>query len=96
MRHGHPARWEHNVQHPHIPSRDQADASLARFYEHLGHRPPTPRLIHPTRLVAPRVLRERRLALWSRTLDIICVIALVAIGIWVGLPAAMALLVGVL
>ncbi|WP_375292074.1 hypothetical protein [Sphingomonas melonis] len=84
------------MQHPHIPSRDQADASLARFYEHLGHRPPTPRLIHPTRLVAPRVLRERRLALWSRTLDIICVIALVAIGIWVGLPAAMALLVGVL
>ncbi|WP_063113202.1 hypothetical protein [Sphingomonas melonis] len=82
------------MQHPHIPSREQADASLASFYKHLGHRPPTPRLIRPTRLVAPRVLRERRLALWSRTLDIICVIALVAIGIWVGLPVAMALLVG--
>lgn len=84
------------MQHPHIPSREQADASLARFYEHLGHRPPAPRLIHPTKLVAPRVLRERRLALWSRTLDIICVIALVAIGLWVGLPVALALLAGAL
>lgn len=84
------------MQHPHIPSREQADASLARFYEHLGHRPPAPRLIYPIKLVAPRVLRERRLALWSRTLDIICVIALVAIGFWVGLPVALTLLAGVL
>lgn len=84
------------MQQPHIPSREQADASLARFYEHLGHRPPAPRLIHPTKLVAPRVLRERRLALWSRTLDVICVIALIAIGLCVALPVALTLLAGAL
>lgn len=26
------------MPHPHIPSREQADASLKRFYDHLGHR----------------------------------------------------------
>ncbi len=28
------------MPHPHIPSREQADASLRRFYDRLGHRPP--------------------------------------------------------
>lgn len=84
------------MQQPQIPSREQSDASLARFYEQLGHRPPAPRLIHPARLVAPRLIRERRLALWSRTLDIICVIALLAIALWVGLPVALTLIAGAL
>lgn len=87
------------MPHPHIPSREQADVSLDRFFAHLGHapsshRPEAPRLIRPVRAVAPRLIRERRLALWSRTLDLICIIALAAIALWVGLPVLLTMIAG--
>lgn len=90
------------MPHPHIPSREQADASLHRFYAQLGHAPrsshqhETPRLIRPVRSVAPRLIRERRLALWSRTMDLACIAALVAIALWVGLPVVLTLIAGAL
>ncbi|WP_230781547.1 hypothetical protein [Sphingomonas sp. Leaf37] len=53
----------------HLPSRDQADASLARFYEQLGHRPPasrfdaTPRLSgQPTHAQLSKTVRRLRRA----------------------------------
>lgn len=86
----------------HLHSREQADASLARFFVFLGHRPPSqhhedaPRLIRPVRMVAPRLARQRRLALWSRTLDMISLAAVAGIACWVGMPVALTLIAGAL
>lgn len=38
------------MQQPHFPSREQSEASLARFDEHLGYQPPTPRFGSTPRL----------------------------------------------
>ncbi|MCP4025697.1 MAG: hypothetical protein GY736_05210 [Sphingomonas sp.] len=38
------------MPHPHIPSREQADASLDRFYKHLGHQPLSKRFDRMPRL----------------------------------------------
>lgn len=53
----------------HLPSRDHADASLARFYKHLGHRPAasrfdaTPRLSgQPTHAHLSKTVRRLRRA----------------------------------
>lgn len=87
------------MQQSHIPTRAEADASLADFYAHLGHQSPqasAPRLIRPLRMVAPRLIRQRRRAALARAADLACVAVAAGISLWVGVPVILVFIAGTL